>query len=471
MKYNILLIMSLLISFGVEAQTNKHKADKDFRLEVNIPTQKGEKIYLGQYWDGSTYAKDSVQLSNEGKAIFNISEKIPAGQYFLYIKPDFQIDLLIDEGQDNIKIFLDETKFSNSTVSGSTDTKLLWEYLNKTQKRNNEKDLLEVQLEDSTISAPKRKKIESQLKNMEEEIQAYTNTLIKEHKDTWFGNFLKGTEAVQLPFTQPKTKEEFKQNKKYGVTHFFDNVNLEDPRFWHTNYLASYIDTYMRNWVEQNPDSIASAASRLVAKTVNNPICFERMLSRLTNDALKSKTMGDENIWARLYEDYILDKNIPWIDSVQVAELKRMYEPIKNNRIGMKAHNLTLKTISGQTVNTDEIPSKFLILYFYDPGCAHCKTSVPKLHNELYAKYKNKGLEVVAINISSNQQAWTEFVDQHKISDWFNCSDPDYKSEYWMYYDVSGVPSVYVLNENKQIIAKSINEENLEKLFDFYINK
>lgn len=471
MKYNILLIMSLLLALKMGAQSNEHKIENKFRLEVDIPTQKGEKIYLGQYWNGSTYAKDSINLSNEGKAVFDISEKMPSGQYFLYIKPNFQIDLLIDEGQNDIKIFLDENKFSNSTVSGSRDTKLLWEYLDKTQKKNNEISVLEEQLEDSTISTQKRNNIENQLKKIENESQAYVNALIKENKNSWFGSFLKGTEFIQLPIIQPKNNEEFAQNKRYGAVHFFDNVNLEDPRFWHTNYLTSYIDAYMQNWVEQNPDSLAAAASRLVAKTTGNPVCFERMLSRLTNDAIKSNRMGDENIWAKLYEDYILDNDIPWVDSAQVAALQKMYEPIKNNRIGMKAHNLALKTISGQTVNTNEIPSKYLILYFYDTECGHCKTSVPKLHNELYAKYKDKGVEVVAINISSNRQAWEGFVNQHQISDWFNCADPDYKSEYWMHYNTSGVPSVYVLNEEKTIIAKSIDEENLEKLFDFYLNK
>ncbi|MBK5720044.1 AhpC/TSA family protein [Dysgonomonas sp. Marseille-P4677] len=471
MKYKILFILSLLVFLKTEAQYNIQNRETKFRIEVNIPTQKEKTIYLGQYWNGSTYAKDSAQLSNKGIAIFDISEKIIPGQYFLYIKPDFQIDLLIDEGQNNIEISLDDNNFSNSTVSGSSDTKLLWEYLDKTQKWNDEKYKLEEQLESPSISAQKRNKIEGQLKKIEDKSQAYTNTLVIENKNNWFGCFLKGTEPIKYPFAQPKSENEFTLNKKYGVNHFFDNVNLEDPRFWNTNYLTSYIDTYMQNWVEQYPDSLAAAASRLVAKTMGNQKCFERMLSRLTNNAIKSNRMGDENIWARLYEDYILNKNIPWIDSTQLVDLKKMYEPIKNNRIGMRAHNLTLKTMSGQTVNTNEIPSKYLILYFYDPGCGHCKTSVPSLHNELYAKYKDKGVEVVAINISSNQQAWIDFVNQHKISDWFNCADPDYKSEYWMYYNTSGVPSVYVLNENKTIIAKSIDEQNLEKLFDYYLNK
>lgn len=252
--------------------------------------------------------------------------------------------------------------------------------------------------------------------------------------------------------------------------HFFDNIDLSDFRFWYTNYLDSYIDTYMLQWVDQIPDSLAYAACNLVEKAKGNELCSKEMLSKLTNDALKSLRMGDENIWSRLAEQYIFDKDVVWIDSIQNAELRRKYELIKNNRIGMKAHNITLQTIDGKTINTNDIQAEYLILYFYDTDCVHCQISTPQLHNKLYAKYKSKGLEIVAINLNKKKEEWNTFVKDKKLTDWFNCADPEYKSLFWMYYNTSGVPSVYVLSKDKTIIAKNVDEQNLEKLFDFYLN-
>ena len=120
-------------------------------------------------------------------------------------------------------------------------------------------------------------------------------------------------ESISLPYSQPKDEKEYLKNKEYGKAHYFDNINLTDPRFWRTNYFVLHINTYMRQWVDQIPDSLAVAASRLVAKTKSNEICFKEMLSELTNEAMKSNVMGDENIWARLYEDYMVNKNISWI--------------------------------------------------------------------------------------------------------------------------------------------------------------
>src|SRR5690606_24455310 len=107
--------------------------------------------------------------------------------------------------------------------------------------------------------------------------------------------------------------------------------------------------------------------------------CFKEMLSKLTNESLKSLRMGDENIWARLAEDYIFDKDVVWIDSAQNSELRKQYELIKNNRVGMKAHNLILQTLEGDIINTNDIDAEYLLLYFSNPRCGHCQTATPEL--------------------------------------------------------------------------------------------
>jgi peroxiredoxin len=470
MKYNILIFLSLFFVFKAEAQKDTNKHDAGFHLDVNIPSQKNNMLYLGYYWKGATYARDSVQLSMEGKAKFHFPEEPAAGQYFIFIKPGFQIDFLIDKGENDIHLFINEKDFTKSTITGSNNTGLLWTYLDNMQKRDIERSKLEKQLEDSSITPQKRKNTDIKLQTLDESTRAYIQKEIKDNKDSWFGVFLKGMESVDLPYKQPKDEKEFQTNREYGKQHFFDNIDLTDSRLWSTNYMTSYIDTYIQHWVDQVPDSLANAASQLVAKTKGNGFCFKEMLSKLINESLKSLRMGDENIWARLAEDYIFDKDIEWIDSTQNSELRRQYELIKSNRIGMKAHNLTLQTLEGDTINTNDVEAEYLLLYFYDPGCGHCQTTTTELHDKLYAKYKDKGLKVVTINMGNDKEEWKKFVKSKNIDDWINCSDPEYSSQYWMYYDTSGIPAVFVLSKMKTIIAKKVDEQNLEKLFDFYIN-
>jgi len=471
MKYNILIILSLLAFSRVEAQKNASTQSKGFHLEVSIPTQTTKTLYLGQYWKGNTYAIDSVKLSDKGVGSFSYPDKpMPQGQYFLYIKPSFQADFLIGDEQNDIKLYIKENSLGENKVSGSKDTQLLWEYIDKAAQYDRQIDEKEKKLvERKTLTEPEIKNLEDEIKKLKEQKERYTVSLLKDNKNTWAGTFINGLQPVKLPFPNNESKEEVIKNRIYIKKHFFDNIDLNDPRLWRTNYLNETIDAYTTQWVEQSFDSIAAAASRLVAKTKDNEFCFKEMLSKFVNKSIASNVMGDENVWAKLFEEYIVDGNVAWIDSTQMAELRSMYERIKMNRIGMTAQNMELQTIDGGTINTNELDADYILLYFYDPGCGHCKTETPLIHNDIYKKYKSKGFEVVAINISSNKQEWESFVNDLKITDWINAADMDYKSKYWMNYDVSGVPSVYILDKNKRIIAKKIDEKNIKRIMDFYL--
>jgi RNA polymerase-binding transcription factor DksA/peroxiredoxin len=120
----------------------------------------------------------------------------------------------------------------------------------------------------------------------------------------------------------------------------------------------------------------------------------------------------------------------------------------------MTAINIPLKTTKGDSINTSEIASDYTVLYFYDLNCGHCATETPRLHNELYEKYKNKGLKIVAINIGSDKEEWIEYIQKQNLTDWINAADMDYKSQYWLNYDLSGIPMTYLLDKDKKIIAK-----------------
>ncbi|MDR0824238.1 MAG: AhpC/TSA family protein [Prevotella sp.] len=470
-KTTITILLSLLSLSGVKAQ-NIPGTINEFNLEVTIAGQKGKKMYLGQYFREATYARDSVIVSNSGKAIFTAKEKYPEAQYFIYIEPDIRADLLIGDDQKDIQITLNSANPQKSTVSGSSDTKLLWNYLNWAADNDKKKASLEKQLYDPKTTDKKKADLEKEITAEEETSLKYVENLITDNKDNWFGTFLKGMTPVALPHPSPENEQDFAENIQYGRVHYFDNIDLTDQRLWSTNYLTSIIDSYMQQWVDQTPDSLAMEASKLVAKTNSNEFCYKEMLTYLINSAISSDRMGDENIWARLFEEYIFNaKHRPdWIDSAQMIDLQKMYEKVKDNRIGMKAHNLILTTLIGDTIKTNDIEADYLILYFYSHDCNHCIMETPVLHDKLYKKYKDKGVQVVAIDLKGeDKEEWEKFVETNKIANWINVADPMYKSQYWIYYDISKIPSVFVLDKNKKIVAKKLESKGLGEFFDYYI--
>lgn len=443
------IVLSLLFIFNMEAQNIKAA----FKLEADIP-QTTNKLYFGQYGSGQSYALDSV-IPRTGKAIFTREKQPDPGEYFIYSKTGLFIRLLLDKGQDNIRVSINPSDPEQNKIWGSEDTRLFWQYQTLSQKAEDLK---------KSIGKKPGQNEDDELKRLQNDI----SDLITKHPSTWFAAYAKGNTPITLPYPTPKNVDEFYSNKHYGRVHFFDNVDLTDPRLWRSSYLVPMINVYMNTWIEQIPDSLATAASEIVAKTKGNDLCFKEMLSYLTNTSLKSKNMGNENIWAKLYEDYIRGNNISWITTEQRDGLSRKYEAIKMNRIGMTAQGLQLQTIDGESVNTEEINADFLILYFYNHDCHHCQKSIPMAH-DLYKTYKDKGVKMVAIDINNDKGQMLSFIEKYNLRDWINCADPDYKSKFWLYYNTSSVPAIYIIDKDKKIVAKDINSETMRKFLEFYI--
>jgi thiol-disulfide isomerase/thioredoxin len=228
----------------------------------------------------------------------------------------------------------------------------------------------------------------------------------------------------------------------------------------------------MDHQLERQSDTLANAASRLVALSMGDSVCFQMMLSKLVNYALKSNIMGMENIWLKLVEDYYRLGVVTWVDSSHLASIEREYDKLRYNRIGMTAYNMPLSDPDGKKVNLFDTGKKYTLLYFFEPSCGHCKETTPKVYEQIYKKYAEKGLDVVAVYMLTDKQEWMDFVEEKHLKGehWHNLWDPDRKSSYWKYYDTSVTPAVYVLDENKKIIAKKIDVETMDIVFAKFLN-
>jgi peroxiredoxin len=113
-----------------------------------------------------------------------------------------------------------------------------------------------------------------------------------------------------------------------------------------------------------------------------------------------------------------------------------------------------------QAIRLSSIESRFIVLYFYDPDCGHCKKTTPKLRSS-YPRLKQMDVEVIAACTETNIEKWKDYIRDNKL-EWINAADPYLQSNFRADYDIKSTPTVYVLNKDKEIIAKRIGVEQLE---------
>jgi ERCC4-related helicase len=112
---------------------------------------------------------------------------------------------------------------------------------------------------------------------------------------------------------------------------------------------------------------------------------------------------------------------------------------------------------------------------------------MPKLQ-EVYKQFKSKGLEIVAVNNELENEDWAQFVEEKEL-DWINISDnPEINNSenarqliidgtttlnslnFRAMYNITSTPQIYLLDKNKEIIAKQLNSEQLEGMLENLLN-
>ena len=457
MKSKIFIILLFAIAWSTNVLGDSLK------ISINAPQLKNSELALCAHFNGKVYKKDSLQLSNQGIGVFAQPEKLEEGLYLILINNAKYFDVLLSDDQE-FHIDIDTTDFVHKNkISGATQSEAFNEYVQFLSGKQQER--MKLNEEGVALKAENKdfSEILEKFELLNQDVKAFQTDFFARYENQWVSMYFKGIDPVTGPYPSPKTREEADEEFYYLKDHFFDNIDLLDKRFWYTNYLHQKVEAYITKQVENIPDTMAIAASRLVAKTMADTTCYQLMLSRLTNLALQSNLMGMENVWAKLAEDYYMKGLANWSDSAFLSDIKSEYAKIRYNRIGMKARDIVLLDSLNRNVNLHKLGSKFTLLCFYEPSCGHCKKEVPAFH-ELHKKYADKGLEVACVYNWADKKEWQDFVKEHKLygTHWHNLWDPNKTSKYWEYYNTVTMPSVYLLDENKEIVAKKFNETTLE---------
>ncbi len=104
--------------------------------------------------------------------------------------------------------------------------------------------------------------------------------------------------------------------------------------------------------------------------------------------------------------------------------------------------------ISGPKIREKDLKSSVLLVDFWASWCSPCLKALP-YYNDLYKKWKHKGLIVIAINLDENPKDRDNFLKTTKL-DFPIFADGNPK--YFDLFDVQVVPTLYILNKNKQLI-------------------
>ena len=128
--------------------------------------------------------------------------------------------------------------------------------------------------------------------------------------------------------------------------------------------------------------------------------------------------------------------------------------------------DLAVKTIEDKPIKTDDFAGKYVLVDFFATWCGPCIAEVPRLKRH-YDKYREKGLEVVAISLDDDRAALDKYLEEAKLP-WpvIHDSAPDLEDKLQMKFGISSLPTVLFLNKEGIVVSLEARGAELDRLME-----
>jgi peroxiredoxin len=144
-------------------------------------------------------------------------------------------------------------------------------------------------------------------------------------------------------------------------------------------------------------------------------------------------------------------------------DLKSLSEKIKEAKTGLP--DLRLPDLKGDTISLSSLKPKVTLLLFWGSLNEDSRALIPSLM-ATYDKYHKEGFEVYAVSLDNNREYWERAV-RYFDTRWINVSELSYpESKAAILYNVSTIPSSFLINRQGEIVARDLYGRELDKWLD-----
>lgn len=468
-----IMLSTILIGFmSMQAQ---------YKLEFKVNGLKDTTVLLLKYLGDKLYYADTAQ-SKGGKAVFSkpyyeggIYAFYTGKGYFEFIMSDKEV--IMETTNDNF--------VKDMVVKKSDENKVFYGYIKYISDKRPISDRLVKEREtlNKTTDSLKIIAINEQLVKLDKEVKQYQKDLVRDHKGKLVAKILDMSVDIEIPETLPDSIK-----GQYYRDHYFDHFDFKDKRIARSPVFGSKLDYFYKNVIYQIPDSILKYTYRIVDQIEDSTDLMKFVLNYVHTTYETSNIMGMDAVYVGMSRKYYCAPAVNkgwWYPEQNLKDRCERTDKLEPLLLGKVAPPISLADTSEKKwMNLYKLPQKQIVLIFWDPDCGHCKKEIPKLlkvYNEL--KAKKIDIEFVAVGTELENAKWKKFIKENNLT-WINVSDfpdanknaakyvyemkvTDYKSlNFRKEYDIFSTPQIYLLDENRKIVAKRLDANNLARILE-----
>lgn len=131
-------------------------------------------------------------------------------------------------------------------------------------------------------------------------------------------------------------------------------------------------------------------------------------------------------------------------------------------KVGEKFPDFEEKDLTGASLSVAQFKGKAVLVDFWATWCGPCVAELPNVL-AAYAKYRDKGFEIIGISLDRDEDALKAFLAEHKMT-WPQYFDGKaWDSALGRAYGVNSIPATYLLDREGRIVAKNLRGDALER--------
>ncbi|GAA4235442.1 hypothetical protein GCM10022291_17330 [Postechiella marina] len=399
----------------------------------------------------STYVSNA-EINEKGEFEFMLDSTVTKGIYKLvYAVPqeDYNFDVIYNGKEDIELSFNSET---GVTFQSSLENTLLASYTNSMSMVTNS--------------------IGKYFREGDKDTLAF-KSILKTQRETQANYELGAKETIALNFikaNRPYIPNKAEDGTTYLAnlkTHYFDAVDFKNEILQSSDFLTERMFNYVFGISADAKDEASGYIKNIKAFTAVISKAPVKIKKRLLTDLWQQMAdLNLESVANFIAENYLMDLAV----SLNDQELLHALILYQNTSIGNKAPDFSIEIKEKEVLVTKKLSelnvAKHYILVFWSSTCSHCLEEVPQLQNFVNSKEKGM-LQIVAIGLEDEPYKWKdltyrypEFLHVYGAGKWDN--------EIGNAYGVTGTPTYFILNKEKEFIYKP---ETFDDVKDFFSDK
>jgi len=440
------LLLIFLISTSLQAQftvTGKINSKGNYSWALLYEIQNGKPVYVE-----NANVKD-------GQFTFNFTKDQPAGIYRIYYQIEERLYVDFIYNKESVSFTFDPEDPAGSIVfSTSKENKVYQDYYNAISKEQKKLDSIQVayfRTKDPKVLKELKKNYKKQLTEVNKTQKIYE----KRSEGKLARHFI-----VASARYNPKEPEKDPKAYLLGVKeHFFDHVDFNDRVLSNSTFINDKFLDYVFYLNQANDQDDTNILQKAAIEEITTKISDNYPLLKTFEESALKQYVDDGNL---KMVNYLLKDhyaNLP-LDYQDYAFKHKVETQIKT-AVGSKAPNLEWVEKGNDQNLYDLFGNDYYIVVFFSSSCPHCQREMPLLHDFIK---DIKNVKVIAIGLEDERTGWEKMTATWK--EYINILDLDkWDSFRAKAYGVTEIPSFFILDKNKVIIAKPDDVNALKKIF------